>query len=64
MQIILGQNQSTETYNFVYSIVQYTYKNRNCILWLWQQILKVMWDVDKLVWGNLIAHNTMLYTQN
>ena len=61
MQIILGQNPSTGTCNFVYSIVQYTHKNRTCIFWLWQQILKVVQNVDKLSWGNLIAHISTKY---
>ena len=42
MQITLGENQTTKLYKFVYLFCM---KNK---------IIKIMWDVDKLAWGNLI----------
>ena len=45
MQVTLGQNQTTKTIH--------AYSNHNL---LWLQIVRIVRIVDKLAWGNLIAH--------
>lgn len=52
----LVSNNITKTYNFVNHPCINQSKNINLILVLCQYIFKIVQDVDKLAWGNLITH--------